>query len=261
MVGPGQLKTPLGQVVLLVGSIGEFFTVIAMTLLDLGLRYGMTGGFVIGLLRLVGFLAVSGLMLRVLMAVAWWAPERFSGLVREHASEIGVRASLLVMAAFSVVAVLAGVEPIIGSFLAGALIAFILRGKDVLEEKLTVVGHGLFVPIFFIGVGLRFNPEVVTAPNLVLAAFLMIVVFATRLFPGLLLLSAGVRPRDAVASAVLLSCPLTLMVAIATLGEDVGALTEEAKGTLVLLAIASGVVFPLLFRKLVAGGAATASPP
>ena len=246
----GHLRTGPGQNILLLGSIGEFLTVIAMTLVDLGLRHGATLAFLGGCLQLMGFLAVAGLVLRLLVALAWWRPETFGGLVREHASELGVRASLFAMAAFSVIAMMAGVEPIVGAFLAGTLIAFVLRGKEVLEEKLSVVGHGLFIPIFFVGVGLRFDPNVITGPNLQLAAILLVVVFTFRLVPSLLLVGIGLRWNEIVASSALLSCPLTLMVAIATLGAEVGVLDETQKGTMVLLAIASGVLFPLVFRWL-----------
>ncbi|MBN1335846.1 MAG: cation:proton antiporter [Deltaproteobacteria bacterium] len=246
----GRIRTRLGQDVLILGSIGEFFTVVAMTLLDLGLRHGATLALLGGLLRLVGFLVISGLILKVFTAWAWWHPERVSGLVTEPASEFGVRASLLAMATFSVIAFLAGVEPIVGAFLAGALIAFVLRGKGILEEKLSVVGHGFLVPIFFVGVGLRFDPSVVTTSSLSTAGGLVVLAFLARALPALLLLALRMRLRHVLATAALLSCPLTLTVAIATLGAHLGAITEEAEGTLVLLAVGSGLVFPMAFRRL-----------
>ncbi len=71
-----------------------------------------------GLGKLVAVLAVAALVLRALMAIAWWQPERFSKLVQQHdGSEIGVRAALLLAVAFSTLAVLAGVESILGALL------------------------------------------------------------------------------------------------------------------------------------------------
>ncbi len=246
----GLLRTRLGQDILILGSIGEFLTVVAMTLLDLGLRHGASTAFLGGLLRLVGFLAVAVLALRILTALAWWHPETATRLVGEQASEIGVRASLLVMATFSVIALLAGVEPIVGAFLAGALIAVVLRGKEVLEEKLSVVGHGFLVPIFFVGVGIRFDPGVITPASMAVVGGLLLAVFLSRAVPALLLLGQGTTLRNALATAALLSCPLTLVVAIATLGADLGVIDARARGTLVLLGMASAVVFPLAFRGL-----------
>jgi len=246
-----KLRSALGQVIILVGSVGEFLTVIGMTLFYFISRYGLSADLVWGLGKLVAVLAVAALVLRALVAMAWWQPERFSKLVQQHdGSEIGVRAALLLAVAFSTLAVLAGVESILGAFVAGALIAFVLRGKEVLEEKLAVVGHGLFVPIFFVVVGMRFDPAAVTWPNLSLAGLLLLVTFAVRLLPCLALVRLGLTVRQMLAAVSLLSTPLTLVVAIAAIGATLGSLDENGKGTLIVLAVAASLAYPVLFRLL-----------
>lgn len=246
-----RLRSPLGQQILLLGSVGEFLTVLGMTLFYFGARYGLSLEFAWGLGKLVGVLLVAGLTLRIGNALAWWRPHSFSNLVATHeSSEIGVRASLLIMVAFSALAIWAGVEPIVGAFLAGALIAFVFRGKEVLEEKLSVVGHGLFVPIFFVVVGIRFDPAAITGPNLLLAGQLLLAVFLARLLPSLSLIRQGLSPREMLGAASLLSAPLTLVVAIAALGVNLGVIDSRDNNTLILLAVLAGVVFPVLFRLL-----------
>lgn len=247
----GHLKSGLGQRVLLLGSVGEFLSVIGMTLFYFISKHGLSLQLVMGLAKLAGVLLVAGLTLRVFTAMAWWRPARFSKLVdaREE-SEIGVRASLLLMMAFSLLGVVAGLEAIVGAFVAGALLAFVLRGKEVLEEKLAVVGHGLFIPIFFIEVGLRFDLTAVTPSSLIFAGQLLVAAFGVRLVPCLVLLRQGVSGRDMIGTVSLLSAPLTLVVAIAALGLELGAVNTEGKSTLIVLAVASGTIFPILFRAL-----------
>ncbi|MBW2702743.1 MAG: cation:proton antiporter [Deltaproteobacteria bacterium] len=246
-----RLRSPLGQQILLLGSVGEFLTVLGMTLFYFGARYGLSWELAFGLGKLVGVLLVAGLTLSIGNALAWWRPHSFSNLVATHeSSEIGVRASLLIMVAFSSLAIWAGVEPIVGAFLAGALIAFVFRGKEVLEEKLSVVGHGLFVPIFFVVVGLRFDPAAVTGPNLLLAGQLLLAVFLARLLPSLSLIRQGLSPREMLGAVSLLSAPLTLVVAIAALGVNLGVINSRDNNTLILLAVMAGVIFPVLFRLL-----------
>lgn len=250
------LRTPVGQSVMLVGSMGEFLTVIGMTVYYFGARHGLSLALLVGLGKLLGMLALSALVLRTMVALAWWRPGRFSRLVdEEDASEIGVRTAMVLMMVFSLLAVASGLEPIVGSFVAGALISFVLRGKDVLEEKLSVVGHGLFIPLFFAVVGMRFDPRVVTLPNLALAGKFMAGMLGVRLLPGVGLLWLGSTPRQTLAVSAILSAPLTLLVAIAALGLELGAVDQAGEGTLVLLAALSGVVFPLLFRLLDRSGA------
>jgi len=245
----GRLRSRTGQEIILLGSVGEFLTVIGMTLFYYASRFGFSFELLWGLGKLAGVLLISGLALRALTAVAWWHPFRFSRLVKANEeSEIGVRAALLVMMLFSMLAIAAGLESIVGAFVAGALIAFVLRGKEVLEEKLAVVGHGLFVPIFFIVVGLRFNPGAITSEGLGLFGLLLLAAFLVRLLPGLALLRSGLPVRGMISAVSLLSAPLTLMVAIATLGFDLGVIQAGGKSTLILLALGSGVVFPVVFR-------------
>jgi len=254
------LRTPLGQTVVLVGSLGEFLTVIGMTLFYFASRYGMSMELFVGLGKLVAVLVAAGLTLRTLTAAAWWWPNRLTRIGREHGgAEIGVRAALLLMMAFSMMALLAGVEAIVGAFIAGAVIAFVFRGKHVLEEKLAVVGHGLFIPIFFIVVGVRFDPAAVTWSSLQLAGMLLVAAFAVKLLPGLGLLATGLGLRDTLGTSLLLSAPLTLVVAIASIGVDLGrhgngheVLDGAGEGALIVLAVASGVVYPVIFRLLCA---------
>jgi Kef-type K+ transport system membrane component KefB len=245
----GRVRTTAGQGVILLASLGEFLTLVGMTLAYFGVKYGASLQTVWGLAKLAGMLLVAALTLRVFMAMAWWRPTRFERMVEaDDGSEIGVRAALLLMMVFSVLAMLAGVESIVGAFLAGALIAFVLRGKKILEEKLAVVGHGLFVPIFFVLVGVEFDLDVMRWDNLVVALQLLVAVFVVRLLPSLALLRQGLSLRDTIGTASLLSAPLTLMVAIAALGGDIGALDAQARGTLVLLAVVTGGVFPVAYR-------------
>jgi len=247
----GKLRSPLGQVVMLVGSLGELVTVIGMTGLYFFFQHGVSLQLLMACGKLLGMLILLGLSLRILMALAWWFPDRFSRAVAEHdASEIGVRSAMVLMVAFSLLAALAGLEAIVGAFVAGALIAFVLRGKEVLEEKLSVVGHGFLIPIFFVVVGVRFETHAVSGPTLLLAGELLLATFVTRLLPSALLLSQGLRPRQILSIASLLSAPLTLVVAIATLGHELGVIDKQGRATLIVLAVLCGVLFPVLFRLL-----------
>jgi Kef-type K+ transport system membrane component KefB len=250
----GQLRTHLGQMIVLVGSVGEFLSVVGMTLFYFAVKYGFSLQLVLGLGKLIAMLAIAGLILRALMAMAWWRPESFSTLVAERdGSELGVRAALLLMVGFSLLALLAGLESIIGAFVAGALIAFVLRGKEVLEEKLAAVGHGLFVPVFFVVVGMRFAPQGVTQEALGVAGKLLVATFIIRLLPCLGLLTQGLRLREVAGVASLLSAPLTLVVAIAALGSEIGSLDSGGASALIILAVSAGVVYPIVFRPLSGG--------
>lgn len=254
----GRLKSTLGQSVILLGSAGEFLTVIGMTLFALGIRHGLSLGLFVGLGKLVLVLLVIAIVLRTLMALAWWHPRTFSRLAEQHdGAEIGVRASLLLMLVFSLAALFAGVEAIVGAFVAGSVVSFVFRGKEVLERKLSTVGHGLFIPIFFIVVGVRFAPWAIDRESLLLAAQMLGVAALVKVVPAHLLIGQGLSWRQAVSVGMLLAAPLTLVVAIAALGVELGILDESDEAALIVLAAASGLIFPVGFRWLAGRGDAS----
>jgi Kef-type K+ transport system membrane component KefB len=181
----------------------------------------------------------------------WWRPEPFRRLLRHHdVAELGVRTGLLVMFAFVVVAAMLGVEAILGAFIAGALVAFVLREKSTLESKISALGHGLFIPIFFIVVGVRFNPRVLTAEAVREALFFAAVVGAVKIVPTLISSPRELDLRARFAAGALLAAPLTLLVAIASIGRRLGTIDPKREATFLLLALVLSVGFPIIFRGL-----------
>ena len=135
-------------------------------------------------------------------------------------SEIGVRFGFVLMLGLSAIAAWAGLEAILGAFLAGLLFTYVFRETRVLETKLLALGQGFFVPIFFINVGISFNlgalGDLGSAAKTV--AVLALASLSVKLFPTLLLVLAGMSLRVSLAGSFLLATPLTLLVAAALLG-------------------------------------------
>ncbi len=145
----GAARSDFGQTVILVGSIGEFLTIIIATLYNIVFRFGFGLAFIGELVRLVSVFVVAYLVLRTLRLLVWWFPSQFSRMIDiEDTSEVGVRAGMALMIAFVAVSELLGMEAILGAFLAGALFSFVFREKGILETKLAGIGHGFFIPVF-----------------------------------------------------------------------------------------------------------------
>ncbi|MBN2204224.1 MAG: cation:proton antiporter [Thermoleophilia bacterium] len=246
-------RRPLGQLILLVGTIGEFLTLIGLTIGDIAGVHGVGLDLVwaVGKLALVFLLAWVCLVL--LRSLLWWFPGSFSRVVATRdASEIGVRASLALMIAFVAVATLLGVEAILGAFLAGALFSFVFREKHAVESKLSSIGFGFFIPIFFIDVGMSFDLGGLTGGAVwTEMGFLAVASLVAKVLPCLLLLWAGLRFRESVGAGVLLAAPLTLLVAESRIGHEIGLIDETTSLAIVLFAVVGGVVLPTLFRSLV----------
>ncbi len=113
-------------------------------------------------LSLAAFLAFTQLLLPRL--VRWF----FSGLGQDRA----VRYTFVLVVVFGVswLAGLAGIEPIVGAFLAGlALNRFIPTGS-VLMDRVQFLGSSLLVPLFLISTGMLIDPVLVATDPAVLLA-------------------------------------------------------------------------------------------
>ena len=251
---------PLGKHVMLTASIGEFATILAVTGLEVASSGGTTWTMLVRVAKVGLLFLLSASLIRYARALVWWHPEPFRRLIEhQDVAELGVRVGLVIMLAFVAVAALAGVEPILGAFIGGALVGFVLRQKHALEAKMGALGNGLFIPIFFVVVGVRFEVASLDGAAIRTALFLSLLLGLTRILPSLLFARRGTPLRERAAAGALLSAPLTLVVAIGTIGRDLGLIQGAQQASLVLVAMLVSIAFPILFRVL--AGAARVSEP
>ena len=248
----GAARSDFGQTVILVGSIGEFFTIIIATLYNIVFRFGFGLAFVEELIRLIAVFVIAYLVLRTLRLLVWWFPSQFSRMIDiEDPSEVGVRAGLALMIAFVAVSEILGMEAILGAFLAGALFSFVFREKGILETKLAGIGHGFFIPVFFIYVGVSFNLGALGNREIYpLLGQILILSLLVKAIASITLVATHFGPRQIAGASLLLATPLTLLVAIAALGLELGALDELESASIILVAVLSGLLFPTAFKKL-----------
>ncbi len=246
-------KTRWGQILLLVGSIGEFLTLLTLTAYHLVHQHGISPELGVAALRVLLLFVVALVVLSLMRLVVWWFPHSFQRWVREEdPSELGVRFGFVLMLGLAALAAWVGLEAILGAFLAGMLFAYVFRETGVLETKLVALGQGFFVPIFFINVGVTFEWSALGGVSTLGRALVVLGVasLVSKLVPSILLLSLGRRLRAVAAGAFLLATPLTLLVAIAAPGREMEVIDASTSAAVVLLAIATGVVFPTLFKLL-----------
>ncbi len=246
-----RLQSPVGRHVLLTASIGEFVSILGITGFELLSEDAPLQHRALRVAKVLLLFVFSAVVIRWARAAVWWRPEPFRRLTQHHdVAELGVRTGLLVMFAFVVIAAMLGVEAILGAFIAGALVAFVLREKHTLESKLAALGHGLFIPIFFIVVGVRFDPRLLDLAAIRDALGLVVIVAAVKILPSLVFASRELGLRERFAAGALLSAPLTLVVAIGMIGRRLGAVDERQQAAFILLAMILSVCFPILFRVL-----------
>ena len=249
--------TPLGTTMVSVAAMGEVLTIVALSAVEVfeG-AHGDVSHMVIGVGRVAGFAFIVLLAAVVLRALLWWVPEVFQRLVqRDDPAEVGVRVGFALMLVFVGLSFLAGVEPFLGAFVAGAVLGFVVREAGVLEHKLASMAYGFFVPMFFVHVGIRLHVSVdLFVGNAAFVATFLVVMFGVKLIPGVLLFSRGLSVREVVATSALLAAPLTLVIAIMDLGARAGAVDSTTEAVVIGAGILASLVFPTLARALVVRG-------
>jgi trk system potassium uptake protein TrkA len=105
--------------------------------------------------------------------------------------------------------------------------------------------------VFFINVGIEFPlSELADGQVLSQALTLIGVAFAIKIIPSLFLMLNRFSLRDSLAAGVLLAGQLSVIIALADLGLDLGLLSSGLRAGAIMLVAVSAVVSPVGFRFL-----------
>jgi Kef-type K+ transport system membrane component KefB len=250
----GLVKEELGGHITGAVLAGELLSILALTGLDIYHRYGISLLSLLHTIKVVFLLLFAALALRLVYLAAWWNPGHVRKVMEsKDPVEEGIRIALSIVFFGALIASFAGIEPIIGSFIAGVIFSYVFRNRSRFEEKINALGFGFFIPFFFMGVGADFDVGLLSSPLSVgTALFLAIVIFATNLSAVLLKNFISMGMKDALLMALLLSAPLSMVVAAGTLGTRMSIIDEREKNILVLATLFASLFYPFLFRLLTA---------
>ena len=254
----GFLGGRYGQTLLVTALIADFATMVLITIQVAVISHGLTLD-----ILLIGLLFVAlGVVYRLSTVVLPGVRPLLDEL--SHATtQIKIRLSFLVMVAFVALAEVVGAEVILGAFLGGLLLTLLLGEEDEgLRHQLESMGYGFFVPIFFIMVGVDFNLQVLTegSGSWLLLGTLLVAAGVTKIVPAAVFRQTF-GWRESLAGGVLLSARLSLIIAAAEIGRSLGVLSEEVVVAVILVAIVTVTVAPLLFAQWVKPPAAPPVPP
>lgn len=246
------LDSALGQRVVGLALSGELLSILVLTGLDAYYHYGWTLAALGALLKLAGLFVVAWLALKILYLWAWWQPQKVEHLLEsQDPVEEGMRALLCLAVGGAWVAMVAGAEAILGSFLLGMVFTQVFPVKARFEEKMNAIGFGFVIPFFFMGVGSHLQwQQLLEVQTLMLAVGLSLLLGLSNLLVWLGAPMLGLSRGQGAAAACLLSAPLAMVVVAGTLGQRLGVLANEYVAALVLTALLASIVYPTLFRLL-----------
>jgi Kef-type K+ transport system membrane component KefB len=255
----GAVEGRLGQTVIAASSVADFGAVVLLSLLFSGQDTG-TGA-------KVALLAAFAVLVVVIAIVVRWSGRSMrlgEVLLRlqDGTAEIRVRAAMLLLLGFVVLAEKFGLESILGAFMAGAVVGLLDRDTSThpqFRTKLDAIGFGFLIPVFFVASGLGldvsglFDSPAALARVPVFVAMLLVV----RGAPALLYRSWFGARRTA-SAALLQATSLPFIVTATQIGVLTGRLDAVTAAALVCAGLVSVLVFPAVATGLGVGAAVTA---
>jgi Kef-type K+ transport system membrane component KefB len=243
------ISSSFGQLVIAAASIAEFGAIILLSLFFSGMGSTSTAGTLI----LVGLFA----LVVALVGVAIVGVEHSISLSRvllrlqDTTAQIRVRAAFVLLIGFTALADEVGLETILGAFAAGALLSLIDRDRVMTHPqfrvKLEAAGFGIFIPVFFVTSGLRFdlNALFASASTVARVPLFLLAIYLVRGLPAIVYVRLLGRSRSVIAG-VLQATSLTFTVAATQIGLQLGAVSRASAAGLVAAGLLSVVISPAL---------------
>ncbi len=204
------------------GVLGEILSIAALTVFDASITTGSPIELILKISYLLLFIFVIYILYKMFNLLFWWYPELKSTLVPKlDTSAQDIRLSMALFFILIAVMLSLELEVALGAFIAGIAISAFFHHEKELEEKMSSLGFGFLVPLFFIHVGASFDLKALPLEGVVSGALLItVLMIVSRLFAAIVLRGISGGSKDALLIALSLSMPLTLLVAVATIGYD-----------------------------------------
>ncbi|HXV52338.1 MAG TPA: cation:proton antiporter [Solirubrobacterales bacterium] len=257
-----QLATRFGQLVLAAGSIADFGAIILLSVFFTG-----EGGIGATLVLIVGLV-----LLAAVIFVAARTAERSGRIsadllrLQNTTAQIRVRGAVLLLVGFAAAAETLGLEVILGTFIAGALLKLADRDEAMthpdFHPKLAAIGFGVFIPVFFVTSGVRFDLDALLADGstIVMVPIFLVALLAVRGLPALLY-RGYLDPVQARVAALFQATSLPFIVAATTIGVDLGLVDQAESAALIAAGLLSVIIFPVagvtMLRRVDPGSART----
>lgn len=239
-----------GQSILVASLIADFASILLISVYVLLRSHGLTLDMLLVLVLFAAFVSVyrlARLFQRHLPA------ERIFEELSSATSQIKLRGSFALALVFIALAESLGIENILGAFLAGVIISLLSEGEgSILREKLDAIGYGFFIPIFFVMVGVGFDLPVLLSSSsaLLLVPLLIGIAYAVKFVPALIIYRFKYSWRETLAAGALLSSRLSLIIAAAAIGLELGLISNAVNSAIILVAIFTCTLSPVLFNRL-----------
>jgi Kef-type K+ transport system membrane component KefB len=242
----GEIESTFGQLVIAAASVADFGAIILLSIFFSG--EGGTGS----TLLLLGSLFALAAVVYAAAKGAGRSMRIRADLLRlqDTTAQIRVRAALVLFVGFAAVAEELGLEVILGTFIAGAVLGLVDRDEVMthpdFRRKLEAIGFGFFIPVFFVTTGVRFDLDALTASAeaVAMVPIFLVALFAVRGLPALIY-KRVLDAKQTIVAGILQATSLPFIVAASTIGVELGLVDAAESAALIGAGLLSVLLFPL----------------
>jgi Kef-type K+ transport system membrane component KefB len=164
--------------------------------------------------------------------------------LQDTTAQIRVRGAIVLLVGFAAAAEQLGLEVILGTFAAGAILSLADPDRAMthpdFRRKLEAIGFGVFIPVFFVTSGIRFDLGALGGSLTMVPLFLL----ALLVVRGLPALVYGLDRRETLVAGLLQATSLPFLVATTAIGEELGLIGAGEAAALVGAGLLSVLLFP-----------------
>ena len=232
------VNKPMGQTILLTAVLGEVIPMLALTFY--ASIYGHNAGRLWMIILL--FLAAIVLLRRFKQPFIWF------NNVTKATTQLDIRLAFFLIFALVTVAERVGAENILGAFLAG-MVMKLLQPSEATQEKITAIGYGFFIPIFFIMTGDRLNLRTLFANKSALALIPVLVAgFIIAKLPTYIAYRRRFGKRNSIAGTFLTVTTITLVLPSLQVARNLHVITNNQSSAFILAAVVACILGPIVFN-------------
>lgn len=232
------LDKPVGQTILLTAVLGEVIPLTCLTVYS-GLHSSNPQ-------RL--WLLILLLVAAVILLYRFRQPYLWFNKITKSTTQLDVRLAFFLLFALVAVAEEVGAENILGAFLAG-MVMKLLEPTASTRDKLTSIGYGFFIPIFFVMTGANLNLRTLFAnPKSLLLVPVLVIFFVLAKLPVMLIFRRYFIGRNALAGGFLTVTTITIVLPAVQVAQKLGTINANQAGAFVLAAVIVCVVSPIIFN-------------
>ncbi len=244
----GKLKSAVGQGILSAAVLDDVLGILCLAVV-LGFARDGTSLWLVAL-KTVGFLAGA-------VVFGWYAFPRILARTRRlQAPESTLAISFGILFLYAGTAELCGIEPIIGAYLAGFCLSQTAFARQI-ADSVETVGQSLFIPLFFVTVGLQATFAGLGGHGGFIVAFIVIGILAKVLGSGLAARMMGMTKLDSARLGVGMAPRGEVALVVAAAGAGIvlpgsrsPLLAPEIFSATVLLVILTALITPQVLRAL-----------